>query len=88
MLNLNNIRIGTRIAAAIAVVGIIGIAASLFAASQMKEIDADYSEMQNTRPQQIFSGVARQQRPDRPGLQGHRLPERLCSERRRQGPGG
>lgn len=57
MLNLNNIRIGTRIAAAIAVVGMIGIAASLFAASQMKEIDADYSEMLNTRPQQIFSGV-------------------------------
>ncbi len=56
-MQLSNLKIGTRIAAAIAVVGMIGIAASLFAASQMKDIDADYSEMLNTRPQQIFSGV-------------------------------
>ena len=56
-MQLSNLKIGTRIAAAIAVVGMIGISASLFAASQMRTIDADYSEMLNTRPKQILSGV-------------------------------
>ncbi|KPH83050.1 hypothetical protein AE618_01475 [Bosea vaviloviae] len=56
-MQLSNLKIGTRIAAAIALVGMIGIAASLFAASQMRTIDADYSEMLNTRPRQILSGV-------------------------------
>ena len=56
-MKLSNLKIGTRIAAAITVIGAIGLAASLFAASHMQTIDAAYAEMLRTRPQQILSGV-------------------------------
>jgi methyl-accepting chemotaxis protein len=52
--NLSNIRIGTKIAGAVTVVGLIGLAASFFIGRELVHADAAYSEMLDTAPPALF----------------------------------
>ena len=53
--NLSNIRIGTKIAAAVTLVGLIGLAASFFISRELARADAVYSEMLATAPAAIYA---------------------------------
>ncbi|KRE15615.1 hypothetical protein ASE66_12255 [Bosea sp. Root483D1] len=52
--NLSNIRIGTKIAGAVTLVGLIGLAASVFISRELARADAVYSEMLDTAPPALF----------------------------------
>ncbi len=53
--NLSNIRIGAKIAGAVTLVGLIGLAASFFVSRQLSRVDAAYSEMLDTAPAAIYA---------------------------------
>ena len=53
--NLSNIRIGAKIAGAVSLVGLIGLAASFFISRELSLADTVYSEMLDTAPPAIYS---------------------------------
>ncbi|SFJ27598.1 methyl-accepting chemotaxis protein [Bosea sp. OK403] len=55
MINLNNIKIGTKFVSAIILMGLIGLGACLYAGQQMRQVDTDYSTMLDTRPKAILA---------------------------------
>ncbi|AOO83103.1 hypothetical protein BHK69_24055 [Bosea vaviloviae] len=57
MINLNNIKIGTKFVSAIILMGLIGLGACLYAGQQMKQVDTDYSVMLDTRPKAILASA-------------------------------
>ncbi|MDR6872791.1 methyl-accepting chemotaxis protein [Bosea sp. BE125] len=57
MINLNNIKIGTKFVSAIILMGLIGLSACLYAGQQMKQVDTDYSTMLDTRPKAILASA-------------------------------
>jgi methyl-accepting chemotaxis protein len=57
MMNLNNVRIGTKFAGAIVVMGLIGLAALLYAERQMQKVDSDYSQVLDTHPKAILAAA-------------------------------
>lgn len=55
--NLSNIGIGTKIAAAVTLVGLIGLAASYLVSRELSRADAVYSQMLDAAPPAIYSSV-------------------------------
>ncbi|MGX1785201.1 methyl-accepting chemotaxis protein [Bosea sp. NPDC055332] len=52
--NLSNIRIGTKIAGAVTLVGLIGLAASFFISRELMHVDAEYGAILDTAPPALF----------------------------------
>jgi methyl-accepting chemotaxis protein len=57
MLSLKDVRIGTKIVGVVTLVGLLGMAGSLFAALQMQRVDADYSAVIQTRPKAMLAAA-------------------------------
>jgi methyl-accepting chemotaxis protein len=57
MMNLNNVKIGTKFAGAIIVMGLIGLGACLYAGLQMKRVSGDYSAVIDTHPKSLLAAA-------------------------------
>jgi methyl-accepting chemotaxis protein len=56
-MNTSNVRIGAKIALSIVLVGLLGLAASLYGSARMGRMDADYAAMLDSRPPAILASA-------------------------------